>query len=112
MILIRNITQQVKDRLEKSKDSQLADAAGRLTANLSTVEDAIYQVKNQSSQDPLNYPIRLNDKIGGVLGTVLSGDFRPTKQSYEVFDILSKQLQAQLDAVLAALRRSPRGVHL
>jgi len=60
VILIRHVKQQVRDRLEKSKDSQLADAAGRLTANLSAVEEAIYQVKNQSSQDPLNYPIKIN----------------------------------------------------
>ena len=51
----------------------------------------------KSGQDPLNYPIRLNNKIAAVLSNVMSGNFKPTRQSYEVFDMLSKQLQVQLD---------------
>ena len=69
--------QQVKDRLAKSNDSQLADAAGRLTANLSAVEEAIYQVKNQSSQDPLNFPIKINNRIASLLRAVNTGDGKP-----------------------------------
>ena len=63
---------------------------------ITEIEEAIYQTKNKSGQDPLNYPIRLNDKLSGVLSNVSSGDYRPTKQSYEVFAMLSKQLDVQL----------------
>ncbi len=63
---------------------------------LTEVEEAIYQTKNKSGQDPLNYPIRLNDKIAALLGNVLSGNFGPTDQSYEVYRKLSGQLEVQL----------------
>ena len=65
------------------------------------MEDWLYQTKNQSGQDPLNYPIRLNNKLGALMGVISSADGRPTQQSYEVFQMLSRQL----DRELAALRR-------
>ena len=76
-----------------------------MIAKLSAIEEEIYQVKNQSGQDPLNYPIKLNNKLAALLGVVQSGDFRPTEQSYEVFEILSKQLQKQLDELSKLLKK-------
>lgn len=61
----------------------------------------MYQVRNRSNQDPLNYPIRLNNKIAGLAGVVASADSRPTDQSVRVFDELSAALQAQLDRLKA-----------
>ena len=63
----------------------------------SVIEEAIYQTKNRSGQDPLNYPIRINNRIAALGGVVASGDYRPTEQSGEVFDQLSGELQVQLD---------------
>jgi hypothetical protein len=97
VILIRSIKQQVKDRLEKSKDSQLADAAGRLTANLSSVEEAIYQVKNQSSQDPLNFPIKINNRIASLLRAVNTGDGKPIASIEPIFRDLTADLKVQTD---------------
>jgi hypothetical protein len=53
-------------------------------------------VKNRSGQDPLNYPIRLNNKIAALSGVIESADNKPTDQSVEVFNELSAQLDAQL----------------
>jgi hypothetical protein len=53
--------------------------------------------------DPLNYPIRLNNKLATLAGVVASADGRPTRQAYAVFDSLSRQLQVQLDAMQAGL---------
>ncbi len=53
------------------------------------MEGEIYQYRNRSSQDPLNYPIRLNNKLAALQGIVESGDARPTDQSYAVFKDLS-----------------------
>ncbi|HMS55258.1 MAG TPA: hypothetical protein PKA27_07625 [Fimbriimonadaceae bacterium] len=64
---------------------------------LTEVEEAIYQTKMKSGQDPLNYPVRLNNKIASLLGTVLSGSFGPTRQTYDVYNMLVKQLQVELD---------------
>jgi hypothetical protein len=69
------------------------------------IEGEIYQYRNRSSQDPLNYPIRLNNKLAALQGVVEGGDGRPTEQSYTVFKELSSRLDAELaklDAVLKA----------
>ena len=68
-----------------------------MTNALSLVEAAIYQVKNQSSQDPLNFPIKLNDKIASLTRHAGMGDSRPTDGAYEIFEDLSKELQVELD---------------
>ena len=62
------------------------------------------RTRNQSSQDPLNYPIRLNNKLAALMGVVESGDARPTDQSYAVFKDLSAQLDAQLSKLDGLMR--------
>ena len=76
---------------------RIAQLADSIKARLSVVEAEIYQVKNRSSQDPLNYPIRLNNKIAALAGVVASADAAPTDQSLQVFEQLSAALQVQLD---------------
>lgn len=68
-------------------------------AELTEIEEAIYQTKAKSGQDLLNYPIRLNNKLASLLGIVDSGPFPATKQSFDVF----KDLKAQLDSWLKKL---------
>ncbi|MBI1722709.1 MAG: glycosyl hydrolase [Gemmatimonadetes bacterium] len=77
--------------------------ADTLRRRLSAVEEVIYQVRNRSSQDPLNYPIRLNNKLAALAGVVASADARPTDQSYAAFEDLSAQLQVPLDRLRAIL---------
>ncbi len=79
---------------------QLADS---IKTRLSAIEGEIYQVKNRSSQDPLNYPIRLNNKIAALAGVVASADAAPTDQSVQVFEQLTAALQVQLDRLKAVL---------
>ncbi len=96
--LIRGIEGQIEDRLEsRPDDDELARRAETLGASLNAVEGEIYQVRNESNQDPLNYPIKLNNRIGALLGVVQNAEGRPTEQSYEVYDLLSGELQLQLD---------------
>ena len=67
-----------------------------LKQSLSAVEEELYQVLLQSNQDPLNYPIKLNNKLAALLGAVEGVEGRPTAQSYEVFRELSGRLDQQL----------------
>jgi hypothetical protein len=73
----------------------LTRAAAAFLQGLSAVEGEIYQVKNESNQDPLNFPIRLNNKIAALSGAVGGAEARPTKQSHEVFQLLSDSLAIQ-----------------
>jgi len=97
VILIRGIKEQVKDRLNKSTDPRLADAAGKLTSALSSVEEAIYQVRNQSSQDPLNFPIKINNRLASLLRVVNAGDGKPIANAEPIFRDLSAELKVQTD---------------
>ena len=75
---------------------QFRPLARALDAKASEVEAKVYQVKNQSGQDPLNYPIKVNNQIAALAGVVGSTEARPTKQSVEVFNILNKELETYL----------------
>jgi hypothetical protein len=84
-------------------DGELKELSKALQGTLKEIEETIIQTKSKSAQDPLNYPIRLNDKIGALAYTV-DGDHPPTAQSRRVFEYLDGRLQeqlARLDAVLA-----------
>ncbi len=94
--LIRGVKNQVQARMDSSSDAQVAAQGKALNDSLSAVEQEIYQVKNRSNQDPLNFPIKLNNKIAALLGVVQAGDYPPTDPDYEIFRMLSEKLDAQL----------------
>ena len=100
VVLIRDFRKQAKERVDKTKDSQIRAAVDALMKKLSDVEEEIYQVRNQSNQDPLNFPIKLNNRIAALRRSVETGDARPTNASYIVF----KELSAELDVQLAKLK--------
>jgi hypothetical protein len=105
VIRIRDIKTQIDERTKQANDNRLTDAANRLKQSLSAVEEELYQVRLQSSQDPLNYPIKLNNKLAALLGVIENVDGRPTAQSYEVFRELSGRLDQQLRRLSEVLTR-------
>ncbi len=78
----------------------LIDKAKAMNKSMSEVEEALYQTKNRSSQDPLNFPIRLNNKIGHV-AAIMGGDYPPTDQAVQV----NRELTAEADKWLAQFRK-------
>jgi hypothetical protein len=95
---IRNVKAQLADRRAKAgaRGATLEKLAGPLEAQLSLVEAEVYQVKNRSGQDPLNYPIKLNNQIAALAGVAGGAEAKPTAQSVEVFRVLSAALDPQL----------------
>jgi photosystem II stability/assembly factor-like uncharacterized protein len=96
VINIRAIKAQVDDRLGKTKDAKIAASGDGLKKKLSAVEEELYQVRNQSNQDPLNFPIKLNNRLASLRRTVETGDAKPTDGAYTVFKELSAQTDEQL----------------
>jgi photosystem II stability/assembly factor-like uncharacterized protein len=90
---IDDITARVKDQ---PNSKPIVDAAKSLREKITAVEEALYQTKNQSSQDPLNYPIRLNNRLAALAGVVAAADVAPTAQSYVVYEELVAAINAQL----------------
>ncbi len=74
-----------------------------LVERLSAIEEALYQTQNRSVQDPLNYPIRLTNKLASLASGVARGHHRPTAQAVLVKDRLSTAIQAQLNALQQVL---------
>ncbi|HEU4884399.1 MAG TPA: hypothetical protein VFT45_19235, partial [Longimicrobium sp.] len=99
VLLIRGVREQVEERLERTQDAQVRQAADSLLARIAAIEERLYQVRNQSSQDPLNYPIRLNNKLAALMSHVEEAEAAPTEQSYQVFQELSTQLDRELSAL-------------
>ena len=75
----------------------LAEAVKALREELGEIEETLYQTKMQSVQDPLNYPIHLNDKLAGLLRLAALGDHRPTRQMLAVRDELFGAINAQVE---------------
>jgi hypothetical protein len=93
VVAIRRVKAQLDERLEASDDAALAGAAERLVASASEVEASIYQVRNRSNQDPLNFPIRVNNRLANLLSMSERGDGRPNEGMREVFQIMIEELE-------------------
>jgi hypothetical protein len=102
---IRAVGVQIQAAVDRAKGSPsagaIAEAAAALRKDLTAVEEELYQTKNQSGQDPLNFPIRLNNKISLLARVVEDGDARPTNQSFAVYE----DLAGKADTQLAKLKR-------
>jgi uncharacterized protein YicC (UPF0701 family) len=107
VIQVRAIREQVTKAMEKvpaRRKVEVQALADGLMKPLTLVEEETYQVKNRSGQDPLNYPIKLNNKIAALAGVVESSDNKPTDQSFTVFKELSAKLDAQLQKLEETLK--------
>lgn len=98
VLLIRGVRQQA-EALAPRAPAPVRTAIDRLGQRLGAIEGEIYQVRNSSRQDPLNYPIKLNDKLAGLIGVVDSAEAAPTDQARATFADLSGKLDAQLAAL-------------
>lgn len=109
IVILRDVREQVDGLTARAKRigkaGALADSAKSLTTRLSAIEEALYQVKSKSEQDPLNFPIRLNNKLALLAETVASADTRPTDQSYEVERDLTARIRTELDRLRLLLTR-------
>jgi hypothetical protein len=95
VVQIRAIKATLNNKKVKSATDQ------KLLSQLTTIEEELYQVRNQSGQDPLNFPIKINNRIAALWRSVETGDSKPTAGSYEI----SKQLSADLEKQITELKK-------
>ncbi len=96
---IRKMRQDIRDteaRLGKDDHKDILEMTAGIKKELDAIEKALYQTKNRSRQDPLNYPIKLGNKLAALNGVVATGSWKPTDQSYEVRDMLVSRIDVQL----------------
>jgi hypothetical protein len=107
IIAIRDVRKQAQDYATRVKDQSNAkpiiDAAKALGDKLTAIEEELYQTKNRSNQDPLNFPIRLNNKLAALAGAIAGADAQPTEQQVAVYEDLTGRINAQLEKLRQAL---------
>jgi photosystem II stability/assembly factor-like uncharacterized protein len=99
VIDVRSVRSKVDTLLKKNNDATLKQLGDKLNADAAVIEENIYQVQNQSGQDPLNFPIKINNRIATLLSTVDRGDGAPIGVAPVIFDYLSGKLKVQTDAL-------------
>jgi photosystem II stability/assembly factor-like uncharacterized protein len=96
---IRNARYQV-DSIKKiipgAQKAEFDNAADAMVDSTRGTEEVLYQTKNEAGQDPLNFPIKLNNQIGALSGFISSNPRRPPQQAYDVWNTLVPQLNVQL----------------
>ncbi len=91
---INRITNPLKDKTEMKDVNDLAKS---IQDEMLKIEETLYQTKNRSGQDPLNFPIRLNDKLAGLASEADGGDYKPTEQVKAVYSEISGEIDVQLE---------------
>lgn len=98
---MRDLEKQLSDFEKRYKGNEkvkpLVEKAQKLSDSISEIENALYQTKNRSNQDPLNFPIKLTNKLAHLNSLVGMDDFPPTDQDIEVKNELTKKVNSQLD---------------
>ncbi len=102
---IRRIKSEISDRMERAKSESVTSAGQKLTAELTEIEGHLYQFRNRATKDPLNFPPKLNNKLGSLLAIVESADARPTDSSYVVYKQLTENVDRQLSGLADLLGR-------
>jgi hypothetical protein len=96
VIRIRRIKGEITART-KDATKEVQDAGAKLAQALSAVEEDVYQVRNQSGQDPLNFPIKTNNRLASLLRVAVTGEGRPTSNVEVIFKDLIEELRGHTD---------------
>ena len=103
VIRIRTLDTQIASSAAEAKNPGISQSAALIRSKLDEIESDLYQVKNRSPRDTLNYPIKLNNQLAVLQRLVDTGEFRPADQDYAVFRELTQRLNemlARLDQVI------------
>ena len=97
---IRSVREEFREQmgiLGKDETSKtLLERAQLMMKAMTEIEEALVQTKAEATQDVLNFPIRLNNKLAALKSTVATGYGRPTAQQYAVYEDLASKTDAHL----------------
>jgi photosystem II stability/assembly factor-like uncharacterized protein len=96
IINIRKAKDQISDVMKKADNEEISKLGKEIIKEMSEIEKTLYQTKNESGQDPLNFPIRLNNKLGHLASLAGVGDNRPTDSTLEFYNEVTALIDEQL----------------
>lgn len=97
IINIRKAKAQINDVMKKAENDEISELGKAIIKEMSEIEKTLYQTKNESGQDPLNFPIRLNNKLGHLASLSGVGSYRPTDSSLAFFEEVTAKIDEQLN---------------
>ncbi len=80
----------------KELHKALLEYADSLVKNMTKIEETLYQTKSKSGQDPLNFPIRLNNKLAHLNSLTRIGNYAPTRQAFDFKNTIVKDIDLEL----------------
>ena len=100
IIDMRSLRTQMNTYVERAGDTTVQSYAKQIDSLMTHIEEKLYQTKNRSNQDPLNFPIRLTNKLAHInsLTQIGSTDFPPTAAAKEVAQLLIADIDTQISA--------------
>ncbi len=93
---IGEVRKQIEDVLKKTETDTIKAYGKSLLADMKAIEEALYQTKNKSGQDPLNFPIRLNNKLGHLNSLASMGDNAPTASAIAFKEEVTAEIDEHL----------------
>ncbi len=97
---IRSVKKDLDYLKEKTKENEeMKKLISDFETQLEVIENNIHMTKNQSRQDPLNYGIRINNRLAFLMADSQRGDYPPTDQSLEFFTEVTKELNTEISAL-------------
>ena len=93
----RNQLNNLKNKLDENH-TEINGMIDEINTKISKIEKNLYQTKNRSGQDPLNFPIRLNNKLAHLTSVASVGNYKPTDQMYDVRDELLILIDKELES--------------
>ena len=94
---IRNQVQVLQKAIrDKKQYKALIDLSNSLVKDMTMIEETLYQTKSKSSQDPLNFPIRLNNKLAHLNSLTRIGNYAPTQQAIDFKNEIVKEIDIEL----------------
>ena len=101
IIDIRKAKEQLNTLSERlASDStmkDITDAVKEVQKQMSKIENELYQTKNRSRQDPLNYPIKLTNKLAHLNSLMGIGDNAPTEQAEQFKKEVTQKIDSQIN---------------
>jgi photosystem II stability/assembly factor-like uncharacterized protein len=98
---VKSLKKSIKD---KKKHKAMLDYADALVKDLTKVEETLYQTKSKSNQDPLNFPIRLNNKLAHLNSLTRIGSYAPTQQAIDFKNEITQQIDVELAKLYAMFK--------
>jgi photosystem II stability/assembly factor-like uncharacterized protein len=92
----------LKEKTEGNKP--MMELISEFESKLSIIENNIHMTKNQSRQDPLNYGIRINNRLAFLMADSQRGDYPPTDQAKEFFKVATAELDVEINNLNALMQ--------